>query len=317
MTMTLFDMPFDALARDAHYDAGFLDLHAGDDAVLKIDADGFHHACVVRPIPDSPYADLETPWGYGGPLAKNSKTLANGLRQWSESRKKDGHIAEFVRIHPFINPAPYQDIFDHLVFDRETVLVDLQVSSEDRLSGYDRTARRRIRRAGEALTIRPLGPKDAGLFQFLLDEGLSHNKAGVRYFFDTSYFKRLLSADWADGWAAEANGVASAVLCAVHGGGIAHTLHSGGDSQSRQLNASYLLHHHAIEHYAANGIKWMHLGGGRTNNPDDALLDFKSKFSPLKANFYVGGMIHDRDAFAALGGRKGTFFLSYRQAQAS
>ena len=47
------------------------------------------------------------------------------------------------------------------------------------------------------------------------------------------------------------------------------------------------------------------------------LLDFKSKFSPLKANFYVGGMVHDRDAFAALGGRKGTFFLSYRQAQAS
>ena len=91
MTMTLFDMPFDALARDAHYHADFLDLHSGGDAILKIDADGFHHACVVRPIPDSLFADLETPWGYGGPLAADPKTLANGLGQWSESRKKDGH----------------------------------------------------------------------------------------------------------------------------------------------------------------------------------------------------------------------------------
>ena len=56
----------------------------------------------------------------------------------------------------------------------------------------------------------------------------------------------------------------------------------------------------------------MHLGGGRSNRPDDALLAFKAKFSPRRIPFYTGGLVFLRDAYDKLAHGSNELFLSYQ-----
>jgi L-amino acid N-acyltransferase YncA len=56
----------------------------------------------------------------------------------------------------------------------------------------------------------------------------------------------------------------------------------------------------------------MHLGGGRTSRPDDALLAFKAKFSPQRVPYYTGGLIYARGAYEQLARGRNERFLSYR-----
>src|ERR1700758_1720126 len=110
--------------QDVYFRDDFLALHApqGLDRLSRVD---FHHAAVEVPIPGSDRRDLETPWGYGGPVALSAQVLADGLAEWRARQQAHGRVAEFIRLHPFINPVPLWDKLDMLVFNRPTVVVDL------------------------------------------------------------------------------------------------------------------------------------------------------------------------------------------------
>ena len=305
---------FEQLADDVYYNRDFLALHAGTQEIASLETDTFHHAAVVQPIDGSPLKDMETPWGYGGPIASSAEALTTGLADWRRQQCAEGRIAEFVRLHPFIDPLTTPGLYDSLSFDRTTVLVDLPQWRQQRQDGYDRVTRKRLRKAEKDLTVRLVdgGRADVDTFKRLYESGLENNNATSRYYFDVAYFETLLNVPWATAWIAEYEGEPTAVMVCIHGGIFAHTHLSGGDDRSRALNASALLHHLAIEHYADHGFQWMHLGGGRTNSPDDALFQFKAKFSPLRSNFFLGGFVHDEENFARLGGRDGPLFLGYR-----
>ena len=96
---------------------------------------------------------------------------------------------------------------------------------------------------------------------------------------------------------------------------LGHYHLSGQTALGRTENASYLLIDHAAERLRAAGVRWLHLGGGRTAAPDDALFLFKSRFSALRVPFYVGGLIFDRAAFDRLGGFADGRFRAYRFAR--
>src|SRR5581483_373288 len=195
---------------------------------------------------------------------------------------------------------------------RLTVVVDLAEPAEQRWRRYAKGTRYSIRQARKKLAFRALGPGEDAVFRQCYEEGLKRNQAERHYYFPADYYAAVLAADWATTWVAERGGEPVAVACFLDGGAFAHYHLSGGGDAARDTFAHYGLLELAIGHFAAKGARWMHLGGGRTSHPDDALLAFKAKFSPLRVPYYTGGLVYARSAYEQLARGRNERFLSYR-----
>lgn len=312
MELTLYGETPDVVFEDVYFRRDFVALHARPDGIDALELPNFRHAAAVRTIPGADAEDMETPWGYGGPIARNASSFWEGLALWRQRQVNHRRIAEFVRLHPFLNPLSVRGFLDQIRLDRLTVLVDLCESPTVRRGRYTKGTRYSLNHAERCLTVRPLGPEDAVLFQRLYEKGLARNGAEQGYFFDSSYYSDLLSAPYARAWAAERDGNPLAVACFLQGGPFAHYHLSGGEETARTSFAHYLLLEYAIEHFRALNCRWLHLGGGRSTAPDDALFRFKTRFGYKRVPFYTGGLVHDRVAFERMTKGRRDRFLSYR-----
>jgi hypothetical protein len=300
--LTLNDVPPGTLMQDVYFRPDFLELHApkGLDTLRRSD---FCHGAVEKPIAGSARCDLETPWGYGGPLALDPDALAAGLAEWRSMQQARGRVAEFIRLHPFINPVALWGRLEMLEFNRPTVIVDLQQTAAERWNFYRDSTRNCLRKAQRTLTIRRLAAAEWPLFQALYEAGLERNEAAKSYFLSDVYHRSLLAQPWCDAWVAEDREGPIAASCFLHSGTpLCHYHLAGGNERSRKHNALYLLLDEAFSYYGKSGYRWMHLGGGRSSSLDDSLLAFKSKFSRDRAHFYIGGIVLDRCAYQKLGG---------------
>jgi len=297
---------------DVYFRPDFVALHARPDRVDTLEFAGFRHSAAVREIPGTDLDDLETPWGYGGPVALDEAAFWQGLGLWRQRQIDNNRVAEFVRLHPFLNPMSFRGWFDHLRLDRLTIVVDLAEPAAERWRRYTKGTRYSIRQAQKKLSFRKLGPGEDAVFRECYEEGLRRNQAERNYYFPADYFAAVLAADWATAWVAEQDGKPVAIACFLDGGAFAHYHLSGGGDAARESFAHYGLLELAIEHFAAKGARWMHLGGGRTSHPDDALLSFKSKFSSRRVPYYTGGLVYARSAYEQLARGRNERFLSYR-----
>ena len=96
--------------------------------------------------------------GIRGPVALNESAFWRGLGLWRQRQTDNNRIAEFVRLHPFLNPMRFRGWFDHLRFDRLTVLVDLRQPESARWRSYSKGTRYSIRQAQRKLSFRRLVP---------------------------------------------------------------------------------------------------------------------------------------------------------------
>ncbi|MFN0042817.1 MAG: GNAT family N-acetyltransferase [Alphaproteobacteria bacterium] len=312
LSLALYGETPGALFEDVYFRRDFVALHARPDEIDALELPGFRHAAAVRHIPGEDGEDMETPWGYGGPIARDGAAFWEGLGLWRQRQVDRGRVAEFIRLHPFINPLALRGFVDNLRFDRLTVLADLTEPAATRRRRYTKGTRYSIAYAERRLNLRELDPSDAGLFRRLYEEGLARNQAERGYYFAPGYYEELLAQPFTRAWVAERDGEALAVACFLRGGAFAHYHLSGGGEPARISFAHYLLVERALDHYQGQGCRWMHLGGGRTASPDDALLRFKTRFSALRIPFYTGGLVHRRSAYERLTKGRTDRFLSYR-----
>lgn len=297
---TLLGLDPASLREDVYFCTDFLRLHAGVDAIDRLETDEFVHGAAVRPIPGTDLFDLETAWGYGGPLGLDALSLADGMARWRRRQAEAGRVAELIRLHPFLNPAAIAPHLDRLEENRSTVVVDLIESPTVRCARYSKGTRYSLRRAEKILRVRRLRADEGDLFQGLYEAGLERNRASGSYYLGRAAFDGMLAAPWCAVWVAERAGEPVAVTAFLHSGPLCHYHLAGGMPAARDTFAHYLLLETAFDHYASDGRSLMHLGGGFTAAPDDPLLAFKAKFSPLRLAFHAGGLIHDRIALARL-----------------
>ncbi len=312
--MTLFGVTPGEVRADVYFLPAFWSLHAGSDPSDRLERDDFLHGAAIRTIPGGDRQDLETPGGYGGPVAASAPALAEGLAAWRHRQRRAGRVAEFIRLHPCLNPRPLAGLLDHLAFNRATVMVELGQGRDARLAGYGETTRQLIRKTRKTLVVRRLEATGWPLFRSLYEAMLARHQADRRHFFPEDYYQRLLSEPWCLPLVAESDGQAIAAACflATAGSPVVHYHLSGGTEAGLRQNAHYRLIDEACERFEAQGKRWLHLGGGRTPAPDDGLWLFKAKFSRIHARFHVGGLIHDSEAYQALGGPRDGRFLGYR-----
>jgi Acetyltransferase (GNAT) domain len=260
----------------------------------------WYHGFLLTALPGVDGFDIQSPYGYGGPVANSEDTgfLARAWRAYSDWAKEVGAAAEFIRFHPLAGNSRFYG--GQVEEDRQTVWVNL--GADDFAADYHtrvRTAIRKARKSGvefgwvgsDAITDR---------FATFYRVGMRAISASPFYFFDDTYFAQIA------GWPAArlsvctlGNELLSAGLFLYGGDCVEYHLGASNDV-GKQLSANNLLLHEVALSAKADGNLRFYLGGGTDRRPDNSLYFYKAGFSNCRAPFSVGIACHDPVRYEAL-----------------
>jgi hypothetical protein len=260
----------------------------------------WYHGFHLTPLPEVRGYDIQSPYGYGGPVA-NSDDPGFLARAWSayvETARTQGIAAEFIRFHPLAQNARFYG--GTVEEDRQTVWVNLEL--DDLFGSYQtrvRTAIRKAQKSGVQFRWLDNGEITGGFAPFYR-AGMAAIAASPFYFFEDTYFSRIarlpatrlavctLGEEWL-----------SAGLFLSQGDCVEYHL-AASSALGKRMNASNLLLHEVALSAKREGYLRLYLGGGTDQRPDNALYFFKAGYSPLRATFSVGTFCHDLAQYAVL-----------------
>ena len=265
------------------------------------------HPFLRRPIErvgdepvDGGWVDLESVYGYCGPVATTSDPtfLAAAWEAFADWCGAAGVVAEFIRFNPLLRNERLASAGTAIVRDRETVAVRLDVSADALWGGYPSVQRNMVRKARMAgLSAARTGEEAVDGFADLYHETMRRVGADAWYAFGDAYFAELARLPQLVSFEVrEPDGrVAAAALFLRHRTRIHY--HLAATRRDSPGGAANLLLHEAAEWGRGEGASVLHLGGGRTPAPDDALLRFKAALSRLRLPFYTGRRVHNREMY--------------------
>ncbi|MEN3158165.1 GNAT family N-acetyltransferase [Alkalimonas sp. NCh-2] len=297
-------LPINSLADDIYYKPEYTELY-----IVSDDSEPFEYTysedifyvtfrsikrrinVVAGKVLQKELYDLETSYGYGGPLTNSSDIvfLNRAFKNYKAYCATQSIVCEFIRFHPFNALSKYPALFDMHCQEREVVLVDLTLSTEERRALYSKTTRNIVKKAALNLDV-IIDKLELPSFMELYYQTMRKNEAADFYFFKEEYFKSLLKLEQVNLIGVlKGKQVLSAgfFMCCSE---LAHYHLSANSQELVKENGNYLLLDAAFEHAKSLGCRYMMLGGGRTSSADDSLFKFKAKFSPIHVPFYIAGL---------------------------
>jgi hypothetical protein len=266
--------------------------------------DSYYHAFHTEPVPDADFIDVQSAYGYGGPVASTCDPdfLRAAAAAWSAWCQENRVLVEFIRFHPLLEN--WRFFAGDAIDDRATVWIDL--AAPDVMAQHTTRVRTAIRKAMKSgLRVEWWdATKFLGVFPVLYADTMSAIGAGSEYFFPPAYFERLLANAANDAWMAVCRDDRQILAGAIFLPGAEmveyHLSAANGEGKSR--GATNLILHEAALRGQQAGKRQLHLGGGSNAAPDNPLFFFKAGFSPQRARFHIGRQIHEPQAYAALKG---------------
>ncbi|MEZ0232431.1 MAG: hypothetical protein ACAH12_06300 [Methylophilaceae bacterium] len=269
---------------------------------------GFH----LAKINGTDLYDLQSPYGYGGPIATTdaSDFLEEAdmqFRQWAINARV---VAEFIRFHPMLENWKYYG--GQSFFDRKVVWVDCNKS--DLLMSYQIRQRTAIRKAVNAnVEVKWLSQEDLKqVFPKFYVDAMRNIKADEFYLFSDDYFLALLSLPFISGVGALVDNEFIAMSLFL-GDGVGEYHLSGKNMKGSKYAASSLLLHEAAQQMKKDGLKKLYLGGGSTSSTEDSLLFFKAGFSSDTADFKIGKRVFIPTAYEQLKQDYSAQYMQYPQ----
>ena len=245
-----------------------------------------------KSIEKNKHFDLETPYGYGGPLVDgifpvNSQQAF--LYELCEYCKDENIVSQFVRFHPLMNNHKEFGLITQNRYLHDTIFMDTS-SAELIFSNMDSKNRNMVRKANNAgiqVIKRPLSDYQA--FFEMYSETMRQHNADEYYYFCEKYFAFIESAlkDNAAIFYALLDHKPVAGAMFLFNEKTMHYHLAGMVQEYRNLAAGNLLLYEAALWAARNGITRLHLGGGLNKN--DNLFGFKKQFNKNGLlPFYIG-----------------------------
>lgn len=295
----------------------------------------FAHCFMKREIkadrPNSGYYDLETVYGFGGPLSTDSSPqfVDRAWKAFAAWCQRQSVVAEFVRFNSLVrNYRLAADSFE-VTKNRQTAVLEISADMDALWVSYTSKHRNMIRKAEKhGLVCRIGGAQEFGTFRAMYSETMKYNSAGDYFNYSDSYFAELKARL---GREVELLAVYDQERCVATGLFYFHgefmLYHLGAsDISFRAAAPSNLMLHVAAKLGAKRGCRRMHLGGGRTDDPNDSLLKFKVSISKTLLPFYTGKRVYNPEVFDRLcrgwltnyqGESPPNYFLLYRLPQAA
>ncbi|MPB64517.1 hypothetical protein AAH53_006960 [Campylobacter upsaliensis] len=271
----------------------------------------FKTIAIKKQIPNSPFFDLQSPYGYSGFYANTNDEsfLKLALESLKKRALSENIIAFFLRLHPFdTNLGFYEANLDFFKKERQIVLINCTQDFASLRKAYSPRILSYVKKARKELTISFCDSTYAKAFCKLYEKTMLRNRADSFYFFDQKYFDTLFTLKQNVVLRAEFEGKTLAFASFFIGKEFAY-YHLSANCNERNANAALL--DFFFEFCTQKGVKFVILGGGVRDN--DALYYFKSRFSTLYGSFYIAGLIFDAKNYATLcEGQNNAFFLKYR-----
>lgn len=268
---------------------------------------------IKRPVPwiinGEQYYDIVTPYGYGGPIileSSNRETLKHEYsRAFQKHCEKEKIVSEFIRFHPIFQN--YQDVDDtfEVIYSRHTVGTNLRDFDDPIQKEFAKSLRRNNRRAvekGVTVTLHP-SPESLSVFRKLYEETMDRNHADTMYYFPDKYYEVLEFALKPYILEIQLHYKSEIIASEIYftAGDILHAHLLGSNEKMLELEAGGLLEAAAANWGKEHGYRYIHHGGGRSNNPDDALFCYKKKFGKnTEFDFYIGRKIWNQDIYDTL-----------------
>ncbi|MBE0640634.1 MAG: GNAT family N-acetyltransferase [Bacteroidales bacterium] len=259
------------------------------------------------PIPGTALCDIQGAYGYNG-VSSSSKdaNFRNAFhRSFDDYCRKEGVVAEFTRFHPVTHNASFSEGYLRVLNNRMTVAVDLS-EGIDKVWQHDYRAvnRNTIRKAqkGGLDVVMAVGADEYLQFGALYRELMRQRGAQDFFLWPDPYFSAVFSLpeDSRFLFLGFAGGrMLGGALFLAHG----HLVHyhlAARDMSYTDLPVANAVLDAGIRHAAERGFRWVHLGGGLTNDTKDPLLLFKRGFSQYTLPFKVGTRIHRPVEYADL-----------------
>lgn len=298
----MIEVTADDLLEDIYYQREYFDLYdkggehfeylyqEGDKYIKFISLKRRIESVAGNLVNDELY-DLETPYGYGGPLSNcwDEGFLKRAFLSYRNHCKKQNIVCEFIRFHPFNRLADSKTLFDIHIPERQVVIVDLLKSSEERRRLYSKTTRNIIKRAAKNLVV---NAKDVPVNDFMkmYYSTMQKNAADEFYYFKEEYFKSLMALEEVSLLATLKESEYASIGFFMFSHQLAYYHLSANNQALSKENGNYLLLDAAFDYAKLKGCRYMLLGGGRTSSPEDSLFKFKNKFSPINKTFYIAGL---------------------------
>ena len=294
----------------------------------------FFHLVLQRPIErvggtqlDGHWTDLESVYGYSGPLAStdDSDFLGRAWAAFDDWCKGEHVVAEFIRFSPLLRNESLASTETRVDMDRETIAVQLDVGEAELWDSYPAVQRNMVRKAQRHGLIAAPIPVEEGIGRFreMYESTMKRVGAEPYYLFSDAYYERLVELGRALALfeATDSAGEAAAsALFLVHGDRLHYHL-SASSEVFRHSAPMNLVLHAAASWGRERGLRLFHLGGGRTPAADDPLLRFKESFSRVRLPFFTGRRVHDSRTYGdlctmwldhALPTTRPPYFLLYR-----
>lgn len=278
---------------------------------FKKDEKVFKAIAIKEKIPNTEFYDLQSPYGYGGIYcnAHDEDFIKEALSDLKLKALKQNIIAFFIRFHLFDeNLENYHHLLPFFTKNKETIIVHTDESIDNIRTNYSPRIRSYVKKARKELKIEFATKQDYKDFFELYTNTMQRNHADDFYFFDENYFEKLFDLKESVILKASLNdkvlAFASFFLCKDFS-----YYHLSANTLKSNANAALL--DFFFEHACKKHCRFCFLGGGVQN--DDTLFKFKEKFSNLRADFHIGGMIFDKKNFDFLNKNlTNRHFLKYR-----
>ena len=255
---------------------------------------GIEYQYYLRPILNTPYFDITSPYGYAGQNIPWGVDVLDFLDSFHTMCVKENIVSEFARLHPFEENHRYLEP-EYLRQSGEVYYIDLTQPFQ-----FDKGCKSAIKKASKSLdVVRAYNP---AIFLDLYTETMKHNKAEKEYYFDLHFFEQLNSlGEMFIAW----QGVAACIILKY--GDYAHYFLAANDRSN--YGAANLLLSEAIKWSKEQGCKLFNLGGAK----DASHAAFKKSFTKLSKPFYTYRRIHLPEIYDKLSaGIESDYFPKYR-----
>jgi hypothetical protein len=268
--------------------------------VYQSGGESFYHAFHTEAVHGITAIDVQSPYGYGGPVATTTDAhfLSEAWTEYHQWCQENDVLVEFMRFHPCLEN--WRFFSGEVWYDRDTVWLDLSRTAV--MDGYAVRSRTAVRKAVASGVKCEWVAAESFLEEFpqLYLAAMNRLGASDAYRFSDAYFTKLVATSpvWM-GLCRKGATVVSGAIFLVGESLVEYHL-SASSELGRTLAATNLLIHRAAERAQSEERSALHLGGGNDSSPDNTLLFFKRGFSKLTAEFKIGRRIHQPSAYENL-----------------
>lgn len=251
---------------------------------------------------DKEYYDIQGAYGYNGVIASNytisfRKAFYSQFRQFCDN---ENIIAEFTRFSPILGNHQFSENFMDVVYDRETVFLNLEQPYDDIWSTqYTSQNRNKIRKGRRDLYCKITQDKRfIDGFRQIYNETMQNIGADDYYYFSDEYFNNLLFGNnkIINVYDQASDELQASMILMIYGN-YAHYHLSGRANDCKNNAVNNFMLDEAIRFAQNKGCKLFHFGGGNSNIKKDNLLKFKQNFSKDNGKFFIGKKIYNEKKY--------------------